>query len=76
MATGAAKDKPKRNHYSQKGFARDGARLGPGIIDKQVAIIGEIEAELANQDDARARGFRERLQHARRFYGNLRKGMA
>ena len=52
------------------------SRLGPGIIDKQVAAIGKIEAELANQDDARARGLRERLQHARSFYGNLRKRMA
>jgi hypothetical protein len=51
-------------------------RLGPGIIDKQLAAIGKIESEFANQDDARAAGLRERLQHARAFYADLREKMS
>ena len=52
------------------------ARRGPGIIEKQLAAIAKIEAEFAHQDDARAKGLRERLERARSFYGDLGKNMA
>jgi len=50
------------------------ARLGPAIIDKQLAAIARIESELVNHDDARSAGLRERFQHARVFYADLREG--
>ncbi len=52
------------------------AKLGPRIIDKQLAGIAKIEAELANHNDDRAKGVRERLQRARIFYADLRKRMS
>jgi hypothetical protein len=48
-------------------------RLAPGIIEKQLAAIANIEAEFANRTDVRAKGISERLQHARTFYADLRE---
>ena len=50
-------------------------RLGPGLIDKQLAAISKIESEFAKGDDARSAGVKERLQKAKSFYANLRDRM-
>ena len=51
-------------------------RQGPRIIDKQLAAIAKIEAEVAKGEDARSAGIRERLQKAKAFYASLREKMS
>jgi hypothetical protein len=51
-------------------------RQGPGIIDKQVKVIGKIESEFAKDETARGVGIRERLRKARSFYAELREKMS
>ena len=51
-------------------------RLGPGIIEKQLAGMAKIESEVAKGADARSAGVRERLQKAKAFYAALRDKMS
>ena len=51
-------------------------RLGPGIIEKQLAGMAKIESEVAKGADARSAGVRERLQKAKAFYASLREKMS
>lgn len=51
-------------------------RLGPAIIERQLAAIGRMEQEFAGPNDDRAKGVRERLARARAFYDDLRQQMS
>ena len=51
-------------------------RLGPKIIEQQLAAIAKIESEFARGDDARSVGIRERLRKARVFYASLGEKMS
>jgi hypothetical protein len=52
------------------------ATQGPRIIEKQLAAIAKIEAEVAKADNDRAKGIQERLDKAKAFYASLRERMA
>jgi hypothetical protein len=50
-------------------------RQAPATIDKQLAAMAKIEAEVAKADYTRSAGIRERLQKAKGFYASLRQKM-